>query len=134
WKPGNRERDFCLSLQQACDCSLHMNFGGVEHGNPERWSIAQDQWQFCSRQNEAIDAILFLEPLSNLQQSDARFRQKDSFAKFVHIFLVNKRLLLLVGHNQLNSFPGKNLRKEVALHGEAGAKQSKSLQMQRLHS
>src|SRR5436190_7812055 len=65
------------------DGGLAMNFCRVEQWNPFVVCVAQNQRQFCSGENHAVDVALCFQTIDNRQQSVARFRQKVSRNKFV---------------------------------------------------
>src|SRR5271165_2540429 len=101
-----------------------MDLGGVQQGNAAYLLLLQNQRQFGPAQNNCLNLPLLLHPADNFQELLTRLRQKQVLQQLTQVFLVDVSLLIFLRRDQRNSFPGKNIRIKLRLHGEASSEQS----------
>src|ERR1019366_5233567 len=101
-----------------------MDLRSIEQRNPTGLTAAEDQRQFSPAENHCLNLMLLLHAFDDSQQSLARLRQEHTLQQLAQVLVVDVILLILRRHDQRDSLPGKYLRIEACLHGEAGPEQS----------
>src|SRR5262249_37550044 len=120
--------DWCEYLKQARsrqhlgDCGFDVNFGRIKKWNAVMVRIAENQRQFRSGEDDAVDVALCFHAIDDSKQTGAGLRQKFSGNKFAEIFLMQVILVVRVRHEKLDSFARENFWKEIGLHRVARPK------------
>jgi len=114
--------DGCHLRQQFRDDSFYMDPRCIQDWYAAGRVIPQNQRQFRSAKNQALDVVVLFHVLNDRQQSFPSLRQNDAVDQFIHVLVVNIGLVILVGDSQRNSFPEKYVGIEPGLHSEPRAK------------